>query len=416
MNQTWCYLVPTLIESNKVRRLYGSHGIPPLWGGFGAFQRLCRPEEWASEFPSAPAANPSPSSYLENIPTELLEMIIEPLEPACTMAVGLCSQRLWARVTSIIQKNSRGPYMMSSWAGEPLICAGTLLRDLPRPICDLYPRFDVGIRRTSSCSCCLYARTPANVWTRGAANYAEERPKLQDAYFWYFARYITSIGTPKDLRSWLKSCIRPRPSLDHPAHDTRPWYLRNLTTREYVSMELAHFPRNDVLNSVSITLKGRRGATVDTILTRHILWTDRNELYLNAENEIADRWGGLSPIINHRGDWAGHRFDIVHQSHFLEEHPRWIDVTDRMAEEDDVWTSAFSQFKFGKGFETGRKRLIKSFITAEQVQEVQAQAQVNAEFHAHDHARQIGSTEAPKSRGVRLRLSNGFERILSWFR
>lgn len=86
--------------------------------------------------------------------------------------------------------------------------------------------------------------------------------------------------------------------------ESNEWLLRNLTTREVVSVETR-------------TAQGGT-ASLEAILKRQICW--EGTVPQHEEDRFLD--------VGEEGNWAGHRFDVVAKGMFEEQGRKWKDISD----------------------------------------------------------------------------------------
>lgn len=274
---------------------------------FGAFRKLYRP----AERDLLPPAYTCPSSRLERMPPELIDMILEPLGASGMVALGLCSRTLWRHVTSMVRSVYRTSASDPSWAGIPLICASSFVDDLPESLQDLYPEVkeawvaDENDGRTN----------PSDTWRKRMLQCSVEGSKNdRNIYLDAFDKYIPMSGIPKELHTSLKA------SIDRITYvEGSRWQLRNLTTKEYVSLGLVL--ENNNRERMTLALENHRWATVDAILLWYICWTSLLGKKAIPDNNSAVR---LNRLFQRRGPWAGHCFDIIQEKDPTSE---WRDVT-----------------------------------------------------------------------------------------
>ncbi|KAJ4178955.1 hypothetical protein NW767_014738 [Fusarium falciforme] len=210
-------------------------------------------------------------------------------------------------VRSVYRTSASDP----SWAGIPLICASSYIDDLPESLHDLYPEanepwaVDENDDRIN----------PSDTWRKRMLQCSiEVSKKGRNIYLEAFDKYITMSRIPKQLHTLLKASIDRIPYVE----GTR-WQLRNLTTKEYVSLGLVL--ENNNRDRMTLALENHRWATVDSILLWYICWTS----LLGAKAIPADSsTAKLERLFQRRGPWAGHCFDIIQEK---DPDPGWEDVT-----------------------------------------------------------------------------------------
>ncbi|KAL2670673.1 hypothetical protein Neosp_014462 [[Neocosmospora] mangrovei] len=283
---------------------------------FGAFRKLYRPAE--RDIP--PLSYIFPSSHLERLPPELIDMILEPLGVSGMVALGLCSRTLWRHVTSMVRSVYRTSSSDPSWAGIPLICASSYIDDLPESLHELYPEVNEPWAVDENDD----RINPSDIWRkRMLQSCTEASKKGRNLYLEAFDKYIPISGIPRELHTLLKASIDRIPYVE----GTR-WQLRNLTTKEYVSLGLVL--ENNNRDRMTLALENHRWATVDAILLWYICWTS----LLGSKAVPADTsTATLECLFQRRGPWAGHCFDIIQEKG---PDPEWKYITSIFARYADL--------------------------------------------------------------------------------
>ena len=250
-------------------------------------------------------------SVLENLPPELLTMIIESphLDKKDVLALALCSQTLWSIVVDYIKHREA----QELWAGTPLILTGTYLTDFAPAIHNIFPDLRVQeaewLKRSRGRGSYGGGMCPARRWNWGAVSeYEDVTSPKQDWLDSLDALSSTSqVGTTAlaHLRQDLNETLRP---VWAKGNDTvTDWVLRNLTTHEYIALKRDHRYK---VEKMYFHVKGSPWLSLDKALVLRICWGDVP--------------GNNCSIA--RGGWAGHRFDVVPCVE-AEWNGEWADVT-----------------------------------------------------------------------------------------
>jgi len=236
------------------------------------------------------------------MPAELLKMVFDDgiLKEKDITALGLCSQTLWQnmleRVEGAYRKNA------APWADSEIACTGSYLavKDLPEPVDKDSMAFD---------------------W---AAWQLYERPKESQRDKWRSALHAHRIAAAIPESCWMKleedvSCSKLFPN---PTSKGQGWVLRNQTTKEYVDIRASSdLNKGDYVMHVS----SAQWLRLDDVLIMRICWTTPCGY---EKKEDLKRGVDL-----YRGEWAGHRFDIVMQEDSLAKRDGWKNMTAEIVSE-----------------------------------------------------------------------------------
>lgn len=304
------------------------------------------------------------SSPIESLPIEIIDMIIaDPcLEPIDVVSLGLSSHFSWIYVLQyIVQKCQKAP-----WANTPLLCTGSWTMSLPQAIHDIKPELkqqeEVFFKQSNQ-----YGACPARKFNWGAISSFAERNEQHRGLVWTQAfsdlsgmscipakdlkglrRSLEAIIGPNQAKIPAGSLQRLRRSLEavvNPIKSAMPaaWTLRNLTTKEYVSLKAGHTYRK---NEYHVYVKGIPWLSVDRALLLRICWSStcitEGDDYFNYDAN-GDEYAHLLAQMM-RGKWAGDCFDIVpnnRESQAWEEAQGWCDVTSEIIKEAAAWRAVF---------------------------------------------------------------------------
>ncbi|KAI1071812.1 hypothetical protein LB507_005263 [Fusarium sp. FIESC RH6] len=329
---------------------------------FDAFHRLYRPSidvhnaalvqlEQALKQPNRPDAE----SRLERLPSELIRDIHLYLEPVDVIALGLCSQRLWIRAVTTIHHDRRS----YSWIDTPIFLTGFRKTTLPPAIYELYYQVKDQSMEEHNVDCDMMdPRNPCthhestgswSAWKQSAMHGYTSLPPPELEYHQRrrIPDLLSSSGIPESLHEPLKSCLA-----FHDLDDEGQWYLRSLTTKQYIRMELVKDQTISELTTVSLT--GNRWLTLDILLMWLINWQESDELpkagptrkpsdlvknvFNNGsrviESEIAQMRGYFMEMYT--GKWAGHCLDVVKHAQSTME-SGWTDITGEIEESSQRW-------------------------------------------------------------------------------
>ncbi|KAK4507184.1 hypothetical protein PRZ48_000918 [Zasmidium cellare] len=309
--QHWYLLAPTLKQLQKLPSTGGNGGheqqysdflaflsIANLSPKFEAFHRLARePGAPLQHLPDASSLMQiADISILEALPAEILALVLNTglLSMQDTLRLGSCSQTMWEHVRKHVQDDCRRA--TAPWAGTPIVAATNWLKEIPDMFKGILPEIEKELCQSE-----------------------DEDPDLESDYArdWLAELISSSIEvTTKDRETeWLEAgeglSANRRSSLSEAVVAHRmivgdEWVLRNLTTSQFVRLEVRGRPEPAVM------VAGSDVVTLDQLLLLNICWgVDSVELLRKR------RLGFL------RGKWAGHAFDVVRSNEF----EGWQDVT-----------------------------------------------------------------------------------------
>ncbi|KAM0548766.1 hypothetical protein ACHAPJ_009762 [Fusarium lateritium] len=263
-------------------------------------------------------------TQLDGLPPELLSMVFTLLDPDDFISLGLCLQSLWAHAIIWAQSGFFRWSNAYSWAGTPMICVASELRELPQPIYSMFPEsIPEGIPEEHDTSNIhgWKSRFRPTQWHNDMIKECEKRPDpYDDLYREEFWKHIHSTGIPKRLHKPIAASL-PSFSIESGSK----WYLRNLTQKEYIRMEgIVTFD-----GEATVSVVGNHWLTLDILLLWLITW--RGDRFLNTwsweqlEEFVGVTDEGLGDImidptygpLDHEfwpiwaGPWAGHSFDVV---------------------------------------------------------------------------------------------------------
>ena len=267
-----------------------------------------------------------PTSF-RSLPVELHRLIFYELSVEDRFFLGLTSQYFWDIARKLIGEFYAS--FVGTWAGESIICVGDYLDPI-----DLPPGMLTKNEETE-----LQSGFDEDDYESDDSDsfWKENVGKPINLYSMAGIRYNTiGIGLgiyPTLLRAGIKYGLHKLPKVAWEVMDpklstfypkSRSWVLRNLTTQEYVRSE--SISREEV-NGDNGPHIGKPGFG-EVILSR-ICWSARDE---------------LGNGLKHRGEWAGHRLDIVTLDRFEQEKKlgdmKWKDVSEEVASEfSKVWGS-----------------------------------------------------------------------------
>ncbi|KAI8716153.1 hypothetical protein NCS52_00908300 [Fusarium sp. LHS14.1] len=274
-------------------------------------------------------------SRLETLPPELIAAIFPFHETRGFISLGLCSQTLWTQAITWAQSGYIRWNSAYSWAGTPMICAGSRLEVFPHSISEIFPRarpevVPQGHAAGEGPRTCTQPR----LWFDEATEKFEKSPiPYDDDYREEFWKQIRSSGIPIRFYEPMAASF--------PTFTIRPgtkWYLRNLTQKEYIRMEAIVTADGEV----TISFLETHWLTLDILLLWLISWRGKfgNDTWswehLRLFQGITDE--GLGDImidptygpLDHdfwliwAGNWAGHSLDVV-ADEVLE---GWVDQSD----------------------------------------------------------------------------------------
>ncbi|KAF4991446.1 hypothetical protein FDECE_14041 [Fusarium decemcellulare] len=335
----WMLFAPSKEQRIRLsRRAGGCFALTPsffcaAYLSFDAFKHLCnsldsveiKSGQDASQELSRIMPQPATSSgRLETLPPELTGTIFTFLDTSDFIALALCSQTLWTRAVAWVQSGYLRWRNAYSWAGTPIICAGSNVETLPQPLYDMFPSavpepIPEGVQSDEERRTGPHNRP--RVWFDEAAERYEKRPiPYDDAYREEFSERIGSAGIPEEFHKPMAASF-PTFSVELGSK----WYLRNRTLREYIRMEGIVTADGEV----TVCFVGNHWLTLDILVTWLISWRgepdsqvcswERLKLFRGlTDSGIGDimvdpTYGPLDdsfwPIWD--GNWAGHSLDVV---------------------------------------------------------------------------------------------------------
>lgn len=295
---------------------------------FGAFWKLARLSSngtMAVDLTDLEPAGSTRVSPLERLPTELLNQIFDSTElpPEDLVALGVCSKTLWLQVLAHVRQDYRKA--AAPWAQKPLLCSGTWLTDLPPAIYEQFPDEQVYERQYRNRNGRWYGPCPARKWNwAGVGGYADVEGKdcrktwlaALNALSWSKEVVPTVMDT---LRSSLEAVLYRDSCVAQ-----RNWVLRNVTDHQYVRLKL---DRPRLGEATHVHVRGAPRLSLDQALILRACWGAADG-YPRQQDEKNDT------LL--RGEWAGHRFEVVEDSVAIE--AGWKDVTAEIIKEWKVWS------------------------------------------------------------------------------
>lgn len=255
-------------------------------------------ESWMSKLSQTSThSRPSP---IESLPNELFAMIFddEVLDRSDRIALGLCSTILWRHCLCHVQAAFSKP----TWSKTPIICTGTYLDDLPDKIHEIEPSLK---RPADSWQAQFHGygfpgRTgmaPARQWNWKMISESQDT-SVDDPDAWISDFDAVAYNKKNDIPLANKKILRQ--SLGHALSVSKPkpashWLLRNHDTQEYVCLRGTRNPAMEL----HLHVKGVSWLSLDKALILRICWSMIQSCYLPLQEKIL------------RGQWAGHRFDVV---------------------------------------------------------------------------------------------------------
>jgi hypothetical protein len=339
--QKWALLAPLLREKERIDDSdkgvnFAAFGLNYDTKSINAFGKLFEPTTCAKKTCSSlqplNLSPPRPSSRLENLASELLWIILSYLDERDTIALGLCSQTLWEHAHSVVQTGHRR--VAGMWARTPIICTGTHLRDLPTAIYEIAPE--------------AKPPPPVHHWPRdpmprkwndaARTNFDDVGPRDPGRrFFRAFEKHFPISG----IRAELEAPLRTSLLAEMPDEDRRKeWRLRNLSTKEYVSLVRATGTHAEY--GAVLAVQGVPWLTLDVLVLLRISWT---RLVVTRRGMPH---GAHHATIGQRvrnGCWAGHALDIVYEmttSDGME--MEWSDVTGKVVAEAAQWETCWLRY------------------------------------------------------------------------
>lgn len=284
----------------------------------------------------------TPTCPLADLPVEILGTITKELDREDSLRLGLTCRRMMCFILTVIQDDILST--PAPWAGLPLAVIGSYLSNLPKSF------FDGGLAYKS-----IDRQDISELDVDNGANLVYEPINDQDMldlglddgpmsfhylpariYLWatdYKYAPVTEHDTMGGFRAWaaalwalqgngepwyrlLKAAVSPRvdsTSIATHAITSRPqYYLRNLTTRQLVSISIAdrsEFPRV-IVTTEEQTTHDAQNISLDDVLVMQTRWS--------------------AAMAQNVGPWVGHSFDILSiEAHRADESSvaGWQDVT-----------------------------------------------------------------------------------------
>ncbi|KAF4465983.1 epoxide hydrolase 2 [Fusarium albosuccineum] len=338
-NDEWMLFAP-----NKQQRIRLSRGnsdycalTPPYFCAsylsFDAFKHLCNSldsaqiksdQDASQELSRIMPQSATARGRLEALPAELTGTIFAFLDASDFIALAFCSQTLWNRAVAWVQSGYLRWRNAYSWAGTPIICAGSKVETLPQPLYDMFPSavpkpIPEGVQSDEERRMGPHNRP--RVWFDEAAERYEKRPiPYDDAYREEFWERIGSAGIPEKFHKPMAASF-PTFSVELGSK----WYLRNRTLKEYIRMEGIVTADGEV----TVSFVGNHWLTLDILLMWLISWRGRRNSQVCSWERLK-LFRGLTdsgigdimidptygpgdhsfwPIWN--GNWAGHSLDVV---------------------------------------------------------------------------------------------------------
>jgi hypothetical protein len=178
-----------------------------------------------------------------------------------------------------------------------------------------------------------------------------------------FWKVVSSAGIPENLHEPMAACFQ---TLDV-EHGSK-WYLRNLTQKEYIRMELITTTDDEI----TVALAGKHWLTLDILLMWLISWNEKSSSTIftwdqceqgEAYNDIQDtdltapdgERGRIEKVFRwmRAGKWAAHALDVVNE----EMSDGWFDRTDTINRLSDNWLKAI----YGQALARKRDKAVKEY-------------------------------------------------------
>ncbi|KAH6880637.1 hypothetical protein B0T10DRAFT_411533 [Thelonectria olida] len=272
-------------------------------------------------------------SQLEKLPSELLGTLFHILEAKDFVSLSLCSQTLWNHAITWAQNGFRRWRNEYSWAGTPIICTGTHLHVLPQLMYDMFPEAKPGPQPQGLTPRQKKRRRAeweqASDWNYFVTSRYNKSPLPYDeGYREEFWKVISSAGIPENLHKLIAACF-PTLEVEHGSK----WYLRNLTQKEYIRMELITTADGEV----TVALEGKPWLTLDILLMWLISWNQKRDGTTFTWEELNERGRvGDDFMLMRAGIWAAHALDVVDE----EMGEGWFDRTDTIDRLSNNWLRA----------------------------------------------------------------------------
>lgn len=274
-------------ESCAPRRYDNSFSMPTSFGSI--FNLLARVELTTSKSEMVTDRTGKKLAPSEELPAEIVALILADgaLDKTGVLSLGVCSRTLWMYALHHIEDVHRKS--VAPWAGTPLIYTGTYMIDIPPVFLAHYPELkneQTKYDERSSGMC------PARSWNWGMISSSENVAEKDHYYDWRQAlQSVLPVET--DLFSQLAQDLDEALGVDADRISGK-WYLRDLTVKEYVSLD------------VDGREPGEANATVQ----------DMPFLKLEEALLMQIRWSapaGFDIDYKGKGSWVGHSFDIVRE-------------------------------------------------------------------------------------------------------
>ncbi|KAF2269196.1 hypothetical protein CC78DRAFT_564924 [Lojkania enalia] len=292
-------------------------------------------------------------SRLEELPNELLDIIIELLDKQGVLALGLSSAVFWPIVLHHVHTTYRN--QVGSWAGLRVAFQGSYSYSLPQPF------YDEELNKIIDPS--TYS---IRLWTWRWSSRFESGRNLN--YITPSEQEWLDIATAAEQRNWYPFLpadwvnIKQDLSCSYMFPQDRVWVLRNLTTREYVRSDqlcpkLKQPKKRRMRFSASITFLNLFDRSPKPIPK---LPFDESPVTLGQVLLLLTCWSTSiqwpEPMLHfQQGVWAGHQFDLV----ALDEHydapdaADWANVSEA-AVHDAANVRTWANHLVGNGFRADR--------------------------------------------------------------
>ncbi|RGP76760.1 hypothetical protein FLONG3_5200 [Fusarium longipes] len=377
--ESWCVLAPSRKEAVRLKVRYdlgqreqgefgyaisGPKSFCVMNGSFDAFKRLYKLPVEAQDLNLAQLdrmLNKSRGlallSPIEKLPQELMSSIYLHLRPAEYISLGLCSHSLWIRVVATIHHNRRS----SSWANTPIFLTATSqLFALRQTVCNAKSEFrTLGKENHDRVGVTIRLENPQlfdvlkRAWNQNLVRDSASLTfsDLEPPYCQQLTRLLPSSKIPESLHVLMKSCLAP---LERDVQGL--WCLRDLTTNEYIRMELVQ--NHATSNHTIVSLAGSPWMTLDILLVWLISWQGGNDKTSkqvpggNPKNQIKKIFTHGDSVGEHEiaqvrsyftdmyfGRWAGHSLDVVKLARG-KIGDGWTDVTDDIEDVSQRWFAA----------------------------------------------------------------------------
>jgi hypothetical protein len=209
------------------------------------------------------------------------------LQPSDVINAGLCSRSLWSHVLLHIKRVTHS--ISPAWAGVPILCTGSWLRDLPHTLYKLYPAEKANEDRYRQHVGRWYGACPARDWNWNALSevYEDYDPETEK-YIQYGFNEVDGKSARQTLLDALTS------ALDGPnipmsvqeglwddmlasfavsAESGRQLVLRNLDAKEYFRLCVASMSSE---HRIEIVVEDSEHLTLDQALLTRICWGSTN--------------------------------------------------------------------------------------------------------------------------------------------